>query len=253
MRIPPISLLAAGFLAASQAFAATTVAITTEVGNGADAHIQTGNATNRDSNFGNSTQGAVKFDGTGTYSTNTTNRKGYIRFDISTFTLAASPNVTLKLSTLGWSGSGTLQVYGLNDGNIGENWIEGDGGTGDSPVGEIDWNNAPANGGASATSNTFEAAQSTLLGSFTQGSSADGTQISFSSAALNNFLQADNNGMVTLMFLRTTSSGSINTGWANKEHATLTAPTLQFDTIPEPSVALLGGLGVLGLLRRRRN
>lgn len=233
--------LAALLLITSHAPAAT-ISITTENGNGADAYINTGNATLRSTNYGADDKVNVKLT-TGTYESQTVNRKGYLRFDITGYNLAANPSATLKLTTTEWNNTVTLQVYGLINGSAGENWGES----------TITWDNAPGNTGTAATSNTFDAS-AILLGSFTQSATANGTLINFSSTALNNFLSADTDGLVTLMFVRTTANNNFNSTFASKEHATFAAPTLEFETIPEPSATALlaAGSAFLAFRRRRR-
>lgn len=222
---------------------AATVSITTADGNGADTYINTGSDTLRGTNYGSNTLVTTKLS-SGDYATQTVNRKAYARFDLSGYTLSATPNAVFKFSTVGWNGTATFEVYGLNDGNAGENWSES--GT--------NWNNAPANGGAAATSNTFDSTAATLLGNFTLDASTDGTVGTFSSAALDAFLLGDTNHLVTLMFLRTTSGISLNTSFASKERGGFAPPTLQVDTIPTPAALPAGGalLGLVALKQRRR-
>ena len=74
----------------------------------------------------------------------------------------------------------------------------------------------------------------------------------FSAAALDAFLNADSDGLVT--FILTQNTGGPNNGhqWATKEHTTIAAPTLEFDVVPEPSTTALLGLGGFALIFRRR-
>ncbi|MFN4806600.1 MAG: PEP-CTERM sorting domain-containing protein, partial [Akkermansiaceae bacterium] len=87
---------------------------------------------------------------------------------------------------------------------------------------------------------------------FTTNMVASGNTLSLSNAALLNFLNADTDGKVTFIIGAPKVSGDPAFFFASEEHATLAAPTLNFTAVPEPSAALLGGLGFLALLRRRR-
>jgi hypothetical protein len=69
--------------------------------------------------------------------------------------------------------------------------------------------------------------------------------------AFSNFLASDTNKLVTLVFINSTGTSSINCEdrFASKEHATFTAPALVL--VPEPMTLALAGLGGLISLRRR--
>jgi hypothetical protein len=80
----------------------------------------------------------------------------------------------------------------------------------------------------------------------------NGLTVDLSNPALLSFLNNDTDGLVTFIVSGPVTGASTAFDWAAKEHATLAAPTLTFDVIPEPSAALLGGFSMLALLRRRR-
>ncbi len=167
-------------------------------------------------------------------------RKSYLKFDTSSITKTVT-SATLELVAK-YNTGGTnrydieLKFYGLNDGAAGETtWAEG----------TITWDNAPGN---TDTPSDFENA--TLLGTITvPGNTPAGSTISFSSAGLVNFLNADSNNTVTIMI----SSGSQVNGdvyFASKEHKTYAAPKLSVTLVPEPATIGLLVLGC-GLLSRR--
>lgn len=147
----------------------------------------------------------------------TTIRKAYLRFDVNDCVPVSAATLRLISSSTG-TGTHTFTVYGLTNGLAGDapvGWTEGG----------INWTNAPAN----TTGNGFTA-DAVNLGSFTtDGTTANGTPVNFSSAALNAFLNADTNGKVTLMIVRSASTGyTSNTRFHSKENTTpfVTAPAL---------------------------
>lgn len=261
-----VGLLILGFTASS-----TAAIITTATGtNGADAYIQFGTAT---TNYGSLDALTIKYGGN---DTGTTNRKGYLRFDLSSITdlvTDASLSLTLALNNGGSTNTTpqnfTFNVYGLNDGTtagggfLGEDWSES----------AITWSNAPANitSGAGAGNavktgaGTTNGGQTALLGSFSVNADPSGTTLlALSGTNLVNFLNADTDNRATLIITRTgwtsgggspaPSQGGANSAFATKEHLTLSAPTLNVTVIPEPSTLALAAIGLLGLVEigRRR-
>ena len=214
-----------------------------------DSFIQKGNAT---TNYGNAASLVIKGNNA------STTRKVYMQFDISSI---ADPSslIDAQLDLVGAQNSkgnnGTypytyvVEVYGLNDG-VNETWVEGNGGTDNTPAGEITWSNAPANN----NDNTFSGS-ATSLGSFTLYAVVDGDLVGdpfgLDSAALLTFINSDTDGLVTLMLRRTDGDGNCNLAFASKEHATLAGPQLTL-TIPEPATIALAAMGLAALRRRRR-
>jgi hypothetical protein len=145
----------------------------------------------------------------------------------------------------------TYELFGLKDGTAGDlnsGWMESG----------MTWGTAPGNVTTDGTS--FNPALATDLGSATIPlEPAAGAALTFSSAALNSFLNADTNGLVTLMVARVTPPQNGANGYqdfASKENTSFTAPTLNVVAAPLPStVAGVGSLGFLlvifsGLRRR---
>lgn len=196
----------------------------------ADAYVQ---RTAPSDNFGESENLLLK------NSTSGFDRKVYLQFDVSE--LGPVQNATLDLSFFEPSGSGgenidwAFEVYGLNDGEAGELWIEGSGQsgiTGATPPNPIAWNNAPASNKSSGNQILNNA---TSLGTFNIfGRSAD---ISFTSQALSDYLNQDTNGIATLIIVRNTfeSPGNDNVHVAaSSEHTTLAGPSLTATITPPP-------------------
>ena len=181
-----------------------------------------------DDNFG--TSGATRVRGS-SYDP----MKTYIRFDMSSVSdptqiTAATFSVSSYLGG-NWN-AWTFNVYGLNNGDAGENWGET----------AITWNDAPANDSSSAGF----ASNATLLGTFT---GTGNSYVNFSSAGLVNFLKADTDGKVTLMISTTNTTGTIQSINARNQSS---PPKLEVTVVPEPATVCLLGLGGLGALLRKR-
>ncbi len=231
--IKALAMVAAG--AAMGMFASDAMAIT--IVPNADSYISKNNP---DTNFGNAS--TVRLRG-GTFDT----YKAYFRFSLSEVTgTIVSASFSFEPNSGGsWIATATTyNVYGLNDGHAGENWIEGNGGTDNDPAGEITWNNAPAN-----ASNLGFDSDATLLGHI-DAPAGTSERLVFSSAALVSFLNADTDGQVTLMLAPTDTGLTTIQSLAPRTDATR-RPRLDV-VVPEPTaMSLLLAGGVLCLRRRK--
>ncbi|HYE18653.1 MAG TPA: DNRLRE domain-containing protein [Tepidisphaeraceae bacterium] len=210
-------------------------------------------------NFGNSTGFTSKNDGGG--GSSTTDRIGFIRFDLS-----GSPTpVTTATLLLNITGAGTTQTGGnpltftvlgipesltYGTGPIAlENFVEGDGGTDGAPANELTFGNAP--GTSTGVNGSFVRTSYTNLGTF-QSTTASGPR-QFTSAALVNFLNADTNGVAGFVIVRDTDDANA-TGFAARENLTVAGPQIFINQpVPEPgTIGLLGAGAMLALRRRKR-
>ena len=242
--------LVAVFLLAPQL--ALAIVITTADGAGADAYVRSSLLGNNASNlnYGSEENVLVKHD----TAINGNNRKIYIRFDLTALS-GTLTNARLDLSYSGFGTDPTLpnadpstySVFGLLDGAPNEAWDES----------LITWNNAPGNDTASPGG--VLGSETSFLGNFdlSISQSAVGDIISFSSAGLLSFIQADTDSLATLIIVR----DDVNFGtelFAAKESLTLQAPSLDIATfddpnnVPEPSTLSLLGIGVLAARFVRR-
>ncbi|MBN2295532.1 MAG: DNRLRE domain-containing protein [Pirellulales bacterium] len=177
-----------------------------------------------------------EFDGTSSY-------KMYLRFDLASVEVeAASAELLLyqQAENMGPNNIETVDVFGLIDDIIGETtWSES----------TLTWNNAPANIVDSPTDFT----NATPLGSFDV--TGELGWFRFSSSALANFINADTNGKITLLF--STADKGLYGSFRSKEFSnTSLRPYLLVTEVPEPSSMLLICLAVLqmsSVLRRRSN
>lgn len=209
--IKNFSSVTAFFISATLCLAENPVVLTTASGTkGADAYVQLGVP---GSNFGSVADLAVKYGGN---NAGTTNRKVYVRFDISSLAVS-SADASLAL-TVGLNNGGstnrtpqnfTLNLYGLNDGAtagagaLGEDWDES----------AITWDNGPANivsgtgaGNAVKTgAGTANGGEAMLIGSFevTAAENVGSVIVAASGTNLVDFLNADTDGQVTFIVTRT--------------------------------------------------
>ena len=132
-------------------------------------------------------------------------RKSYARFDVSAIPAGATVNeASLHLTMRAGRNSlqpYTYRVYGLNDGDAGENWIEGTLNGGAAGGGEITWATAPANNTGSGYDYLGNA---TLLETYNFASTLNtGSHAVINSGGLRDFLNQDTDNKVTLMLSRT--------------------------------------------------
>ena len=173
--------------------------------------------------------------------------KAYIKFTLpADFGIASA--ATFKITSMDvynplWNFQ--YDVYGLKDSASGNDWQALSPGTYTGPPsGGLTWNNAPGN---DPNSNGFTS-DMVSLGSFTE--VGDGVEISFSSAALIDWLNTDTDKVVTLAFRKTTQT-SYNSVFESTEGGF--APKLDLTYVPEPATIAILGLGGLMIRRKRRS
>ncbi|QNN24289.1 PEP-CTERM sorting domain-containing protein [Planctomycetales bacterium ZRK34] len=241
-------------------FASASIVIKTSDGQGADAYAQ-GTATNTAPfpNTGSSSSLVVKNGAAPDQYT----RKTYLRFDLAAWNGGsfAAARLDLRISNNDDQGTPTdfvVEVLGLVDGYAGVDQTPTPDGdvTDEEDVHDefwaestLDWDSAPANVTTSGFSLTSDAVSLGTFNVTANDTTAD--WVSFSSAALDNFIHADTNGVITLIVRRTGAhaGGSSNLSFYSKEASAASAPTLTL--IPEPATLAMLAMGSLGLIRRR--
>lgn len=165
-------------------------------------------------------------------------------------------SVSLNLKTLasqaGGSGGGLPFTVSLN--LYGFDFVEGTG-NGSAVAGASSWSNPAGNGSDTTPGGTLGLGLQTL----DIGSVATNQSLSFATSAnFVNALQAaydNSDSNIRFILNETTSQGNQSfVRLDSRETSGGTAPTLMinYTVVPEPSAALLGALGLIGVLRRRR-
>lgn len=244
-----------------------SMTIKTSDGNGADSYVEymSPDANRVNYSYGGATTVVTKNAGPDpSFIDSTLYRKVYLRFDLSALGTEEVDTAVLRLTPEGYSTGVKFNLYGLNDGHAGENWLEGtatgvnvltDGNPGNDNW--LRWSNAPAN---TASDNSLDLGSATLLGQFDGG--PVGTTLEILDSDLRNFINADTNGLITLIITRDWTDpaygGAIHP-FRSKEYSDLAdqfAPALFLVAgqvaVPEPGAWLLLLLGVAGIWRLRR-
>lgn len=187
-------------------------------------------------------------------------RRPILRFDVSSLpgnAIITSATLTLRESFLGpSSGNFTFSVYQIANANAG--WIEGTGAYTLAATGESTWNNkahpsTPWAGSAGlSTAVTDYIAAAVGSGSFTRNDNVENSiNISLPTTLIDYWRTTANAGLLIRSDVEATLLQH-NQGFASGENATaLFRPTLTVEFIPEPSAAMLVGLGVVFLARVR--
>lgn len=173
---------------------------------------------------------------------NSSTRKVYIQFDLSSLNVSQITDATLDLVTTGdTQGALTMALWSLNDLNAGENWDQS----------TITWNNAPENDTSDAVNLLGGATQ---LGSFAYPANSSGDTVSISLAGVLSTLQADTNDVVTFILAGDSVGGNTFHAFQSLEAGAGTGPVLNVTLIPEPSTyaALFGGLVLCSVMVARR-
>ena len=244
------------------AASAQAAIITTADGSGADSMVRQDAGSLEDTNYGadgriwaRSASGKERFDAI------------FLRFDISGY-VSGSFTGTPALGLTNWENPDTgtdLIVYGLNEAV--DSWVEGNGGTDNSPTGELTYTNAPGIAQDSDYGdNDVDLTEVSVLVTDTEGfqlTGSKGDESTVSDSDFLTFLNDDSDGLVTFIIARDDDHGGID-DIATKETTALDggtpialgsgAPTLEFfaTVIPEPSSLVLLALGGLAFLRRPR-
>ena len=165
---------------------------------------------NADANFGDGTKMVCKWTEDTTWC-----RKSWTKFDLSGITetmVSATFQVVKNEQTTGDEDL-FLNVYALNDGDVGEGWDEM----------TITYNNAPAN---VLDENEFDPDRTTYVGSVSYNANDPvGMLLEFSSQALLDAVNGDTDGQLSLFFRQTPDSG-YSVAFASRENETYAGATL---------------------------
>lgn len=182
------------------------IRVTTAKGDGADAYVHWYSSSTDQANQNNGGKTTLEVKHAGDVEGDHVYRKCYLRFDLSDIDKTNLAEVALELTTASNSTGQTFNVYGLLDSQPEENWIEGESAanlnvaTDTDPANDawLTWNNAPGN----ADGNGVDPSKAILLGTFTGGPISQ--KIGGTNQALLDFINADTDGLVTLIITRDT-------------------------------------------------
>ena len=201
----------------------SAITVTSTNGTGADVQLTGWNGPNADptnvvDTAANNDQINIRF---------TTNRSEILaaRFDLTGYTLANNTNYTIQLVNHRANAAVTLLYYAVTDGAVGEdsngstpgytdnNWAEGS--VVFSTMPGLHWTN-------STTTEQTVNGNAVALGSAVMNNIAEGSLASFTSQALNDFIQTNADSLVTFIVLRT-DANSTQARFATKEATNLTS------------------------------
>jgi hypothetical protein len=223
--------------------------ISTADGNGADSEVR---QFEKDDDPGQDPQTDVNFGNAESMGVRASTRRGFnasfLRFDLSGFAAGGFVGpATLSLTKYRDEDLNDITVFGLAESV--DSWIEGNGGTDNSPVGELTYDNAPGilQDTDPLNGSDIDPAYTTDLGSFFPGGN-EGDVLDFSNSALLGFLNTDTDGRVTFILNGPATSAKGLDMFATKETTALKsgatiplgagAPTLTVNTSePEPEPA----------------
>jgi hypothetical protein len=194
---------------------------------------------NADKNFGTQTDpyGTVMMASWDPANT-TTNHKFWVKFDLSSV-IKPIASATLRMTRVGGATDGydAVLVGALKDGDPGESWGET----------TITYNNAPGNVLNDYTFNW--SSNMPYMGALDYPASGGaGDVISLTSDALQQAINDDTNGVLTLGFTKRGYDPGNGAIFASREDSFYAGATLVLTTVPEPSVIMLLWTGLVGLL-----
>ena len=166
--------------------------------------------------------------------------KSLVRIDRGAFSSAvetAALELEVSTTNAGLIEAWTYNVFGLDDANPGESWVEGTADGVETGGPEVTYENAPGNldpppyGGAYdpdvANSGGALSAETTFLGTF-QLRRGRREKVALASPELAAFVNADTDGQLTFLITRVESTSNA-ISFATKENAEFAAPRLYFD------------------------
>jgi hypothetical protein len=179
---------------------------------------------------------------------NANERISFLRFDGSGLTGGDVDTASLDLKIFSFSNKAnmTLQLFGILDGGFNEAF----------DAATLTYTNSGYTTAAEPDNNVIDGLLfgGAPLAIFTLLNTANiGDTISFSSAGLVNFLNANSNADIAFVITTSTLNDQVFLGLGTSENAG-NVPQLNYTVVPEPSsmtVAFLGGLGLFVLRRRQ--
>ena len=159
----------------------------------ADAYIR--GAQYNTNNYGHVTSLALKGSGGAEY-----NRKAYLGYELPDMAGkdVAQAGFWIEVSsTQNPPPTVPLNVWGLKETSSADNWVEGNGGVDNDPVGEITWDNAP--GIVSGSSVQMDSDEVVFLGELPITNVVANDILWFESEAMRSFVADDEDGLVTII------------------------------------------------------